>query len=89
MIESLGVDVQAVLIRQFNLGSEFRFFQGGKRCDDLIAHLKATVTLKELFDYPIRDVPDAYAQRQHYSWSTQGCLLEFPGKDSNCHDAEN
>jgi hypothetical protein len=37
---------------------------------------------------PISGVPDADAQRQHDSWSAQGRLFEFPGKDSNCQDAE-
>ena len=39
-------------------------------------------------DHLIRDVPDAETQRQHDSWSTQWRLFKFPGKDSDCQDAE-
>jgi len=34
-------------------------------------------------------LPDAEAQRQHDSWSTQGRLFEFPAKDADGQDAEN
>jgi hypothetical protein len=37
---------------------------------------------------PKRSVPDAETKRQHDSWPTQGRLFKFPGKDSNCQEAE-
>ena len=40
-----------------------------------------------LFHHPINSVPDAEAQRQNDSWSAQGRLFEFPGKDSHYQDA--
>jgi hypothetical protein len=42
-----------------------------------------------LFSQPICSVSYAEANWQHGSWSTQGRLFEFPGKDSDCQDAEN
>ena len=44
--------------------------------------------LPHLFYHPISSVPDADSQGQHGSWSTQGCLFEFPGEDSDCQDPE-
>jgi hypothetical protein len=38
-VDALVLDVLAVLIRQFEPGSEFGFFQGGAGCGDLVGHI--------------------------------------------------
>ena len=88
-VDALVLDVLVILVCQFEPGSVSGFFQGGEGYGDLVGHIKATVTLNDLFDHPIHSVPDAEAQRQHNSWSTKGRLFEFPGKNSDCQDAEN
>ena len=40
-VDALVLDVQAVLVRQFESGSEFKFLQGGEGCGGLVGHVGA------------------------------------------------
>jgi hypothetical protein len=38
-VDAFGVDVLPILVRQFEAGSEFGFFESGDGCGDLVGHV--------------------------------------------------
>lgn len=44
-VDALGLDVKAVLVRQFESGSEFGLFKGGEGSGGLVGHALAIIRI--------------------------------------------
>ena len=51
-------------------------------------HVVTGFILYKSFQNPIRSVPDAKPQWQHYSWSTKWSFFEYPGIETHCCETE-